>query len=62
METHGLPADQALGFDYFKSFKENNLLMYSKEVNGFGDGKFYEFSYLKLRPDFLAVAAPASDQ
>ena len=27
--------------------------MFSKEVNGFGEGKFYEFSYVKLHPDFF---------
>lgn len=58
IETHELPADKELGFDYFNSFKKNNLLMYSKEVNGFGGGKFYEFSYLKLHPDFLGAGSP----
>lgn len=62
IETHELPADQAVGFDYFNSFKNHNFMMYSKEVNGFGSGKYYEFSYVKLHPDFLNLTPPASEQ
>ena len=53
IETHKLPQEYNDGSAFFKSFRENNLAMYSKEVNGFGEGQFYEFSYVKLRPDFL---------
>ena len=53
VETHKLPGNKTLGIDFFESFKKNNLAMFSKEVNGFGKGKSYEFSYVKLHPDFL---------
>ena len=56
VETHKLPKDQALGFDYFNSFKNHSFVMYSKEVNGFGGGEFYEFSYVKLHADFLTLS------
>lgn len=53
VETHRLPSNTTLGFDFFNSFKQNSLVMFSKEVNGHGRGECYEFSYLKLHPDFL---------
>lgn len=59
VETHRLPAEESVGFDYFNSFKNNNLMMYSKEVNGFGGGEYYEFSYVKLHPDFLNIETAA---
>lgn len=52
VETHRLPT-QEIGLEYFQAFKKNNFAMYSKEVNGFGNGQFYEFSYIKLHPNFL---------
>lgn len=53
VKTHKLPSDQKLGMDYFESYQRNNFLMFSKEVNGFGGGVNYDFSYIKLHPDFL---------
>ena len=53
VEAHRLPSNVTLGFQFFDSFKENNLMMFSKEVNGFGGGEYYEFSYVKLHPSFL---------
>ncbi|CAB9501392.1 Pfam:DUF672 [Seminavis robusta] len=52
IETHELPKEWDHGIDFFTSFKRNGFAMYSKEVNGFGDGKYYEFSYIKLHPQF----------
>jgi Methyltransferase domain len=52
VETHELPKNSSFGLKYFQSYKKNQFAMFSKEVNGFGEGKFYEFSYIKLHPLF----------
>ena len=56
IETHSLPENKTLGLSFFDSFVKNDFVMFSKEVNPWGDGKYVEFSYIKLHQNFLGGA------
>jgi hypothetical protein len=53
VETHSLPQNKSQGLAFFDAFVKNNFFMFSKEVNPWGGGRYLEFSYIKLHPDFL---------
>ena len=52
IETHNLPSNKTMGLHFFDSFQQNNLYMYSKEVNPWGGGSCVEYSYIKLSETF----------
>jgi Methyltransferase domain len=52
IETHALPKEWKVGLNYFQSYKQNQYAMFSKEVNGYTMARFYEFSYVRLHPQF----------
>ena len=58
IETHKLPPQEAKAVEFFDSFAKHDFVMYSKENNGWGNGDHYEFSYLKLHPEFLHPRKP----
>jgi Methyltransferase domain len=58
IETHQLPRNSSLGLNYFHSYKRHQFAMFSREVNGYGGGQYYEFSYIKLHPDFWDPPLP----
>eukprot|EP00538_Stauroneis_constricta_P000636 CAMPEP_0119570924 /NCGR_PEP_ID=MMETSP1352-20130426/43862_1 /TAXON_ID=265584 /ORGANISM="Stauroneis constricta, Strain CCMP1120" /LENGTH=545 /DNA_ID=CAMNT_0007620601 /DNA_START=1 /DNA_END=1638 /DNA_ORIENTATION=+ len=51
IEVHHIKNTQ-LSVDFFDAFKNNNLVMYSKEVNPLG-GATLEYSFIRMRPSFL---------
>lgn len=53
IETHYLPENRTHGLEFFDSFAKNNFVMFSKESNPWAGGKCFEFSYVKMHPDFL---------
>jgi Methyltransferase domain len=53
IETHKMPSKYNEGLTYFQSFKQNQFAMFSKEQNGYSFWTTcYEFSYIKLHPNF----------
>jgi len=68
VETHELPLPDGTGKwgrtklpamdvarDFFDAFHQQGYALFSKEANGsWGRGVCYEWSFLKLHPDFFA--------
>jgi Methyltransferase domain len=50
VETHLVVGEDSSNF--FSAFRENNLAMFSKEVNVYTRGTCFEFSFVKLHPEF----------
>ena len=49
VEVHKVPEKS---LDFFNSFAENHLAMYSKEFNAIAAGNLIEYSFIRLHPDF----------
>jgi Methyltransferase domain len=59
VETH---STKDIVVDFFSAFRDNNFAMFSKEVNVFTRGSCFEFSFVKLHPEFwLGSQAPNNE-
>jgi Methyltransferase domain len=52
IETHSVPKQWNVGLKYFQSYKQNQFAMFYREANVMIAAKCFEFSYVKLHPQF----------